>query len=171
MTTALQTAPQPPTALDYRSIKPKQRLFLKKLTEAGFVIRKAAELTGISEVTAFAWIRDPRFRPYWDDTIERAVPIVEAHHLESAMGKDTLSRLHFLRHRHPAYREKPLEIVQRTDANTVLTATANAIAATELSKAIGLLLGATKRTETSPVLDVEPEPVPSSHETASIPTT
>jgi hypothetical protein len=168
MGNALQIQETAPRALDYRSIKPKQRLFLKKLTEAGFVIRKAAELTGISEVTAFAWIRDPRFRPYWDDTIERAVPIVEAHHLESAMGKDTLSRLHFLRHRHPAYREKPLEIVQRTDANTVLTATANAIAATELSKAISLLIGATK--QPSSAIEVETETVPSLPETLSIPT-
>jgi hypothetical protein len=116
-------------------------------------IAVACKVSGVSRTSFYNWLDEPAFRECYDACIANAVPSVEIAHFKAATGKDTLARIHILKNRHPAYREKPLEIVQRTDANTVLTATANAIAATELSKAIGLLIGATK-TQAAPELQV-----------------
>ena len=138
-------------------LKPRQRKVLRALMQT-LEVAEACKTADIPPSTFYYWLDKPAFRACYDAAMANAVPSVEIAHFKAATGKDTLARIHILKNRHPMYREKPLEIVQRTDGNTVLAATANAIAATELSKAISLLIGATAR-PADPVIDVTPEEV------------
>lgn len=151
-------------------LKPRQRKALRCLQRT-LVVTDACREAGICERTFYNWLDRPAFRKAYDAAMQATVPAVEIAHFQAAKGKDTLARIHILKNRHPMYREKPLEIVQRTDANTVLTAAANAIAATELSKAIGLLIGPTKAQNTEvEIVELERDTIPSLPETLSIPT-
>ena len=138
-------------------LKPLQRRVLEALA-ISLRIAVACKAAGISRTSFYNWLDEPAFRECYDACMANAVPSVEIAHFKAATGKDTLARIHILKNRHPMYREKPLEIVQRTDSNTVLAATANAIAATELSKAISLLIGATKATATTELQVLEGHP-------------
>ena len=155
--TVKPTEEEDPLLAAFGKLSTKQRDLLEVLPECA-TVKEACEKAGVPERTGRRWLTQPVFKEAYYQCGVLACADVELAQINAAKGKDTLARIHYLKNRHPAYREKPLEIVQRTDGNTVLAATANAIAATELSKAIQLLIGATKATATTELQVLEGHP-------------
>lgn len=143
-------------------LKPNQRKFLRCLQRT-LVIQDAAKDAGISERTAYYWLAKPRFRSCYDAAIMAAVPAVELAHFHAATGKDTLARIHILKNRHPAYREKPLEVytTDTTPHSQAPNSQVGAMLAGVMASAINLLTkhAADRVVQTVTELEVLPSPV------------
>lgn len=85
-----------------------------------------------------------------------AVPQVELAHFQHALGKDTLARIHILKNRHPAYREKPLE-VSHTHTHTLTTGNSQSIAT--IAQGLAVLAGL-NLIEPPAIATIKPRPGP-----------
>lgn len=119
----------------------KQRKFLACLPECGFSVGATAEKIGVAKTTAYRWLEKEHFQEAFNAALDRAVPLIEAAHIEKGLQKDTLARIHILKQRSERYREKPTEVQVQHQHQIGLAQGSEAIAAAALSvmQNVGLL--------------------------------
>lgn len=133
----LKKEDEPLPLADFVQLTAKQAYFLSKFPGNAFVITRTCRKVGMHKDTFFDWCsRDENFRRCLDEIFARNIGAVEAAQYAFGMDKrGTLERIHVLKNRHPAYREK-LEITSKHEGPAAVEMMRlNAVATVELLQA------------------------------------